>query len=155
MIREIPFSKTSETLQDSIVKAIEKGKIKARKVEDLTAANVEIQVHLAPGVSSDKTIDALFAFTDCEINISPNCCVIEDNKPKFLTISDVLRHSVDRTKDLIRQELEIRKNELLEQLHFQSLGRWRRSSSRSASIKTRNSNRHPPSMPSVSISTNV
>ena len=121
VIREIPFSKTSETLQDSIVKAIEKGKIKARKVEDLTAANVEIQVHLAPGVSSDKTIDALFAFTDCEINISPNCCVIEDNKPKFLTISDVLRHSVDRTKDLIRQELEIRKNELLEQLHFQSL----------------------------------
>jgi topoisomerase-4 subunit A len=121
VIREIPFSKTSETLQDSIVKAIEKGKIKARKVEDLTAANVEIQVHLAPGVSSDKTIDALYAFTDCEINISPNCCVIEDNKPKFLTISDVLRHSVDRTKDLIRQELEIRKNELLEQLHFQSL----------------------------------
>jgi topoisomerase-4 subunit A len=121
VIREIPFSKTSETLQDSIVKAIEKGKIKARKVEDLTAASVEIQVHLAPGVSSDKTIDALFAFTDCEINISPNCCVIEDNKPQFLTISDVLRHSVDRTKDLIRQELEIRKNELLEQLHFQSL----------------------------------
>ena len=121
VIREIPFSKTSETLQDSIVKAIEKGKIKARKVEDLTAASVEIQVHLAPGASSDKTIDALFAFTDCEINISPNCCVIEDNKPKFLTISDVLRHSVDRTKDLIRQELEIRKNELLEQLHFQSL----------------------------------
>ena len=121
VIREIPFSKTSETLQDSIVKAIEKGKIKARKVEDLTAASVEIQVHLAPGVSSDKTIDALYAFTDCEINISPNCCVIEDNKPKFLTVSDVLRHSTDRTKDLIRQELEIRKNELLEQLHFQSL----------------------------------
>ena len=121
VIREIPFSKTSETLQDSIVKAIEKGKIKARKVEDLTAANVEIQVHLAPGVSSDKTIDALYAFTDCEINISPNCCVIEDNKPQFLTVSDVLRHSTDRTKDLIRQELEIRKNELLEQLHFLSL----------------------------------
>ena len=121
VIREIPFSKTSETLQDSIVKAIEKGKIKARKVEDLTAASVEIQVHLAPGVSSDKTIDALYAFTDCEINISPNCCVIEDNKPQFLTVSDVLRHSTDRTKDLIRQELEIRKNELLEQLHFLSL----------------------------------
>ena len=121
VIREIPFSKTSETLQDSIVKAIEKGKIKARKVEDLTAASVEIQVHLAPGVSSDKTIDALYAFTDCEINIAPNCCVIEDNKPQFLTISDVLRHSVDRTKDLIRQELEIGKNELLEQYHFQSL----------------------------------
>ncbi|MBQ3314226.1 MAG: DNA gyrase/topoisomerase IV subunit A, partial [Prevotella sp.] len=123
VIREIPFSKTSETLQDSIVKAIEKGKIKARKVEDLTAAEVEIQVHLAPGVSSDKTIDALYAFTDCEVSISPNCCVIEDNKPQFLTVSDVLRHSVERTKDLIRQELEIRKGELLEQLHFQSLER--------------------------------
>ena len=121
VIREIPFSKTSETLQDSIVKAVEKGKIKAKKVEDLTAANVEIQVHLAPGVSSDKTIDALYAFTDCEISISPNCCVIEDNKPQFLTVSDVLRHSTDRTKDLIRQELEIRKNELLEQYHFYSL----------------------------------
>ena len=123
VIREIPFSKTSETLQESIVKAIEKGKIKARKVEDLTAAQVEIHVHLAPGVSSDKTIDALYAFTDCEVSISPNCCVIEDNKPQFLTVSDVLRHSVDRTKDLIRQELEIRKGELQEQLHFQSLER--------------------------------
>ncbi|MBO4896513.1 MAG: DNA gyrase/topoisomerase IV subunit A, partial [Prevotella sp.] len=77
----------------------------------------------APGVSSDKTIDALYAFTDCEVSISPNCCVIEDNKPQFLTVSDVLRHSVERTKDLIRQELEIRKGELLEQLHFQSLER--------------------------------
>ena len=123
VIREIPFSKTSETLQDSIVKAIEKGKIKARKVEDLTAAEVEIQVHLAPGVSSDKTIDALYAFTDCEVSISPNCCVVEGNKPQFLTVSDVLRYSVDRTKDLIRQELEIRKGELQEQLHFQSLER--------------------------------
>ena len=121
VIREIPFSKTTETIIDSILKAIEKGKIKARHVEDLTAAKVEIQVQLAPGVSSDKTLDALYAFSDCEINISPNCCVIEDNKPQFLTISDVLRHSVERTKDLIRQELEIRKNELLEQLHFQSL----------------------------------
>ena len=121
VIREIPFSKTTETLIDSILKAIEKGKIKARHVEDLTAAKVEIQVQLAPGVSSDKTLDALYAFSDCEINISPNCCVIEDNKPQFLTISDVLRHSVDRTKDLIRQELDIRKGELLEQLHFYSL----------------------------------
>jgi topoisomerase-4 subunit A len=82
---------------------------------------VEIQVHLSPGVSSDKTIDALYAFTDCEINISPNCCVIEDNKPQFLTVSDVLRHSVDRTMGLLRKELEIRKHELLEQLHFCSL----------------------------------
>ena len=121
VIREIPFSKTTETIIDSILKAIEKGKIKARHVEDLTAAKVEIQVQLTPGVSSDKTLDALYAFSDCEINISPNCCVIEDNKPQFLTISDVLRHSVDRTKDLIRQELEIRKDELLEQLHFASL----------------------------------
>ena len=121
VIREIPFSKTTETIIDSILKAIEKGKIKARHVEDLTAAKVEIQIQLAPGVSSDKTLDALYAYSDCEINISPNCCVIEDNKPKFLTISDVLRHSADRTKDLIRQELEIRKNELLEQYHFASL----------------------------------
>ena len=121
VIRELPFSKTVSTLCESITKAIEKGKIKARRVDDLTSAQVEILVHLAPGVSSDKTIDALYAFTDCEINISPNCCVIKDDKPQFLTISDVLRHSTDRTKDLIRQELEIRKNELLEQLHFQSL----------------------------------
>ena len=121
VIRELPFSKTVNTLIESITKAIEKGKIKARNVTDLTSALVEIQIHLAPGVSSDKTLDALYAFTDCEINISPNCCVIADNKPQFLTVSDVLRHSVERTKDLIRQELEIRKNELLEQLHFQSL----------------------------------
>ena len=121
VIREIPYSKTTETIIDSVLKAIDKGKIKARHVEDLTAAKVEIQVQLTPGVSSDKTLDALFAFSDCEINISPNCCVIEDNKPQFLTISDVLGHSVERTKDLIRQELEIRKNELLEQLHFCSL----------------------------------
>ena len=121
VIRELPYSKTVSTLCESITKAIEKGKIKARNVTDLTSAEVEIQVHLAPGVSSDKTIDALYAFTDCEINISPNCCVISDDKPQFLTVSDVLRHSADRTKDLIRQELEIRKNELLEQLHFYSL----------------------------------
>ena len=121
VIRELPFTKTVSTLCESITKAIEKQKIKARRVDDLTSAQVEILVHLSPGVSSDKTIDALYAFTDCEINISPNCCVIKDDKPQFLTISDVLRHSTDRTKDLIRQELLIRKNELLEQLHFQSL----------------------------------
>ncbi len=121
VIRELPFSKTVPTLCESITKAIEKGKIKARRVDDLTSANVEILVHLAPGVSSDKTLDALYAFTDCEINISPNCCVISDDKPQFLTISDVLRHSVERTKGLIRQELEIRKGELLEQYHFCSL----------------------------------
>jgi topoisomerase-4 subunit A len=121
VIRELPYSKTVGTLIESITKAIEKGKIKAKRVDDLTSAQVEIQVHLMPGVSSDKTLDALYAFTDCEINISPNCCVIKDQKPQFLTVSDVLIHNVERTKDLIRQELEIRKNELLEQLHFQSL----------------------------------
>ena len=121
VIRELPYSKTVSTLIESITKAIEKGKIKAKRVDDLTSAQVEILVHLAPGVSSDKTLDALYAFTDCEINISPNCCVISDQKPQFLTVSDVLRHSVERTKDLIRLELEIRKGELLEQLHFCSL----------------------------------
>ena len=121
VIRELPFSKTVGTLIESITKAIEKGKIKAKRVDDLTSAQVEIQIHLMPGVSSDKTLDALYAFTDCEINISPNCCVIANQKPQFLTVSDVLIHNVERTKDLIRQELEIRKNELLEQLHFFSL----------------------------------
>lgn len=106
---------------DSIVKASEKGKIKIRKVEDLTSGSVEILVHLAPGVSSDKTIDALYAFTDCEVSISPNCCVIDDQKPHFLTVSDVLRKSVDNTLALLRQELEIRKGEILESLHFASL----------------------------------
>ena len=121
VIREIPYGKTTSTLIDSILKAIEKGKIKARKVDDNTAAQVEIQVHLSPGVSSDKTIDALYAFSDCEINISPNCCVIEDDKPQFLSVSDVLRYSVDHTMGLLRKELEIRKHELQEQLHFASL----------------------------------
>ena len=121
VIREIPFSKTTTTLIDSILRAIEKGKLKVRKVDDNTAAEVEIQVHLALGVSSDKTIDALYAFSDCEVNICPNCCVIENNKPVFLTVNDVLRHSVDRTQSLLRRELEIRKDELLEQLFFASL----------------------------------
>ena len=120
-ITEIPYGKTTSTVIDSILKAVEKGKIKVRKVDDNTSANVEILVHLAPGTSSDKTIDALYAFTDCEVSISPNCCVIDDRKPHFLTISDVLRKSVDNTRELLRQELEIRKNELLEALHFASL----------------------------------
>jgi len=123
VIREIPFGKTATTLEDSIIKAIEKGKLKIRKVEDMTAGNVEIQLHLIPGVSSDKTMDALYAFTDCEVNISPNCCVIEDNKPQFLTVSDILRHSTDRTKGLLQRELQIRKEELEEQLFFNSLER--------------------------------
>lgn len=121
VIRDIPFSKTSETLIASITSAIEKGKIKARKVEDLTAAEVEILVHLAPGISSDKTIDALYAFTDCEVSISPNCCVIQEDKPVFITVSEVLDYSAQQTKDLIRQELEIRKGELMEQLFNASL----------------------------------
>ncbi len=123
VIREIPFSKTASTLQDSITKAVEKGKLKIRKVEDMTASEVEIQLHLTPGTSSDKTMDALYAFTDCEINISPNCCVIADQKPQFLTISDVLRHSAEHTKALLQRELEIRKGELEEQLFFNSLER--------------------------------
>ena len=123
VIREIPFSKTTVTLIDSILKAIDKGKIKAKKVDDNTAADVEILVHLDPGVSSDKTIDALYAFSACDINISPNCCVIEDNKPCFLTISDVLRHNVDYTMGLLRKELNIRRGELMEQLFFSSLER--------------------------------
>lgn len=123
VIREIPFSKTASTLQESITKAVEKGKLKIRKVEDMTASEVEIQLHLTPGTSSDKTMDALYAFTDCEVSISPNCCVIADNKPQFLTVSDVLKHSVDGTLELLRKELEIRKNELEEQLFFNSLER--------------------------------
>ncbi len=123
VIREIPFTKTASSLQESITKAVEKGKIKIRKVEDMTASEVEIQLHLTPGTSSDKTMDALYAFTDCEISISPNCCVIADNKPQFLTVSDVLKHSVDHTQALLRRELEIRKGELEEQLFFNSLER--------------------------------
>ena len=123
VIREVPFGKTASTIQESITKAVEKGKLKIRKVEDMTASEVEIQLHLAPGASSDKTMDALYAFTDCETNISPNCCVIEDNKPCFLTVSDVLRHSVERTMGLIRKELLIRKGELEEQFFFASLER--------------------------------
>lgn len=121
VIREIPFSKTTGTLIDSIVSAKEKGKIKIDKIEDNTAAEAEIRIHLASGVSSDKTIDALYAFTDCEISIAPNCCVIEDKTPKFLTVSEVLRKTVDRTRELLHKELLIRRGELLESLHFASL----------------------------------
>lgn len=120
-ISEIPYGKTTSSLIDSILKAIEKSKIKIRKVDDNTARKVEILIHLAPGVSSDKTLDALYAFTDCEVNISPNCCVIDNKKPHFLTVSDVLRKSVNNTRDLLRKELEIQKNETLETLHFASL----------------------------------
>ena len=121
VITEIPFGKTVPGVCDSIVKASEKGKIKIRKVEDLTSEKVEILVHLAPGVSSDKTLDALYAFTDCEVSISPNCCVIDEKKPHFLNVSAVLKKSTDNTLSLLRKELEIRKGELLENLHFASL----------------------------------
>lgn len=123
VIREIPYGKTTTTVIDSILKANEKGKIKIRKVDDNTAAEVEIQVHLTPGTSSDKAIDALYAFTDCETGISPNCCVIDERRPKFLTVSDVLRRSTDMTRYLLEQELRIRRGELMESLHFASLER--------------------------------
>lgn len=123
VIREIPYGKTTSTLIDSILRANEKGKIKIRKVEDNTAADVEILVHLTPGTSSDKAIDALYAFTDCETSLNPNCCTIDEKKPKFLSVSDVLRRSVDSTRQLLEQELLIRRGELLESLHFASLER--------------------------------
>ncbi len=122
-ITEIPYGKTTGTLIDSILKAYEKGKIKIRKVDDNTAETALILVHLLPGTSSDKAIDALYAFTDCEVNISPNCCVISDKKPHFLGVSDVLRHSVDTTKEILRKELEIQLGEVRELLHFASLER--------------------------------
>ena len=126
-ITEIPYGKTTGTASkpstfiDSILKANERGKIKIRNVEDLTAASAEILIHLTPGASSDKTIDALYACTDCEISISPNCCVIQDRKPQFLSVSDVLRSSVDNTLALLRQERLIRRGELMESLHFATL----------------------------------
>lgn len=120
-ITEVPFGKTTSSITESILKANDKGKIKIKKVDDMTAKNAEIIIHLAPGVSSDKTIDALYAFTDCEISISPNCCIIEDNKPKFMCVSDVLRHVTDNTLRLLKLELEIHKGEILDSLHFASL----------------------------------
>ena len=120
-ITEIPFGKTTPLIIESILKAADNGKIKIRKVDDNTSDKVEILVHLAPGVSSDKTIDALYAFTDCEISITPCCCVIDNHTPVFLTVSELLRRSVESTKELLRLELQIRRGELLEQLHFASL----------------------------------
>lgn len=122
-ITEIPYGKTTGSVIDSILKAFEKGKIKIRKIDDNTADTARILVHLIPGTSSDKTIDALYAFTDCEVSISPNCCVIKDKKPHFLGVSDVLRHSVEHTCDLLRRELEIQLADVREQLHFASLER--------------------------------
>ncbi len=120
-ITEIPYTTTSESLKDSIIKANEKGKIKIRKVDDNTAQKVEIIVQVAPDESSDKMIDALYAFTDCEVSISPNSCVIVDNKPQFLGVSDILRHSVGRTKSLLKLELEIRLAELANEWHNSTL----------------------------------
>ena len=123
VITEIPYGTTTTTLIDSIIKANEKGKIKIKKIEDNTAANVEILVHLPPGISPDKTIDALYAFTNCENSISPLCCVIEENKPVFIGVHEVLRKSTDNTVALLKLELEIQLNELEEQWHFASLER--------------------------------
>jgi len=122
-VTEIPYGKTTRAVIDSILKAFEKGKIKIRKVDDNTAEHANILVHLLPGTSSDKAIDALYAFTDCEVAISPNCCVISDNKPHFLTVSDLLRHSADRTRAILGRELEIQLGEVKELLHFASLER--------------------------------
>ncbi len=121
VITEIPFGKTTSSLIESIIKANEKGKIKIRKIDDNTAANVEIVIQLVPGTSPDKTIDALYAFTDCEYSISPNTCVIVDDKPSFMGVSQILRHSTDRSVDLLRKELEIRQAELEEEWHMSSL----------------------------------
>ena len=120
-ITEIPFSKNTTSLIDSIISANEKGKIKIKKIDDNTAGEVEILLHLAPGVSPDQTIDALYAFTDCEIGLSPNSCIIQDDKPLFLGVIEILKFSTQQTVDLLKMELEIQKGELLEQLHSLSL----------------------------------
>lgn len=122
VISEIPFGRTTSSLIESIVKANDRGKIKIKKIDDNTAGGVEIVIQLQSGVSPDKTIDALYAFTDCELSISPNACVITDeNKPAFVGVSDILRHNTDRTVNLLKLELEIRKAELEEEWHFSSL----------------------------------
>lgn len=121
VIRNVPYSVTTTSLMESIVKANDQGKIKIKKVTDATAKDVEIQVELAPGISPDITIDALYAFTDCEISISPNACVIVDQKPQFITVTELLKQSTDKTKDLLKQELEIKLRELEEKWHYTSL----------------------------------
>lgn len=121
IISQVPFGTTTSKIIETILKAQEKGKIKIRKVDDFTAQEARIEVQLAPGASSDKTIDALYAFTDCEVSISPNCCVIQDKKPIFTSVSNLLKDSVKNTMDLLRWELEIEKAELEEQYFFTSL----------------------------------
>lgn len=120
-ITEIPFSTTTGGLMESIVAANEKGKIKIKKIEDNTAKDVEIMVHLAPGISPDVTIDALYAFTDCEVSISPNTCVIQDDRPRFMSVNDMLTESTHNTKRLLKMELEIKLKELMEKIFFSSL----------------------------------
>lgn len=122
-ITELPFSKNTGDLIDSVIKANEKGKIKIKKIEDNTSDKVEINIHLANDVSPDKTIDALYAFTDCEVSISPNACVIVGDKPEFLSVSEILRRNTDHTVSLLKKELEIELNELEEKWHFASLER--------------------------------
>ena len=122
-ITEIPYGKTSEAIKDSIIRAKDKGKIKIRKIEDMTTDKVEIVIHLPNDVSPDKTIDALYAFTDCECNIAPNACVIMDNKPQFLTVKDILIYDTQHTQDLLHRQLEIRLGELEDQWHYDSLER--------------------------------
>jgi topoisomerase IV subunit A len=121
VIKSVPFGVTTTNLMESIVKANDNGKIKIKKVTDLTAADVEITVELATGISPDITIDALYAFTDCEVSISPNACVIADNKPVFLTVTELLKASADYSKDLLLKELQIRLSELQEKWHYTSL----------------------------------
>ncbi len=123
VITEIPYGTTTSSLIDSVLKANEKGKIKIKRIEDNTAKDVEILIHLPSGVSPDKTIDALYAFTNCEVSISPLCCIIENNKPVFIGVRDALKHSTNHTVDLLTQELEIQLAELEEQWHFSSLER--------------------------------
>jgi topoisomerase IV subunit A len=120
-ITEIPFSTTTGSLIDSVIFANDKGKIKIKKIEDNTARDVEIIIHLAPGISPDVTIDALYAFTDCEVSISPNTCVIQDDKPRFMSVNDMLTESTHYTKELLKQELQIRLKELMEKIFFSSL----------------------------------
>ena len=120
-ITEIPFSTTTGSLIDSIIAANDKGKIKIKKIEDNTAQDVEIMIHLAPGISPDVTIDALYAFTDCEVSISPNTCVIQDDKPRFMSVNDMLTESTHFTRELLKQELQIRLKELMEKIFFSSL----------------------------------
>ena len=120
-ITEIPFGTTTGSLIDSVISANDKGKIKIKKIEDNTAKDVEIMIHLAPGISPDMTIDALFAFTDCEVSISPNTCVIQDDKPRFMSVNDMLAESTHYTRELLKQELQIRLKELMEKIFFSNL----------------------------------